>query len=226
MNVQFGEGFLKFLFYDRMMGIPVFLILMILVVLFPFLSRRIYWLSSSYRLPDVRPPNIMEKGWLFFLRGSLLFVKTAIIIGFAGWILFGIVLLFGAGLIMFHDLIKVFSSNLTFTFRIFSSNFVPVIIGMLLIISGGWLAKFLLINLAGEGTDDAFRLRYRLYWYSIIAVLSVILLLLNIYIMGILFGFIAFFPLKKSISEYIQVLLAKKKTENEKQKVFSDITNG
>ena len=138
------------------MGIPVFLILMILVVLFPFLSRRIYWLSSSYRLPDVRPPNIIEKGWFNFLHGSFLFAKTAIIIGFAGWILLGMILLSMAGLIMFHDLTMVFSSNLTFTFRIFSSNFVPLIIGMLLIFSGGWFAKCLHVDLAEEGADNTY----------------------------------------------------------------------
>jgi hypothetical protein len=205
MGVGIGGEFIASLLQIRMMGIPVFFI--ILVMAFGaqwFFNQKISWLSSAYRLPETRPPTDVEKSWFHFLQSSLRFIRTAIQIGLAGWILLGITLLFAAGLIICRDLMQMLSSHSKFSLNFVSANLVPIVIGLLLAFSGSGLIVYLRKNLQGDTPDGALNSKSRFYWYAILAVLSVILLFLRFTVMGILFGFISFYPLARFLVNMIR----------------------
>lgn len=199
MGAYISSGALWDLIQTRMLGIPVFLILLILVFFFPLLSKYFHWSPAAQ--PEPRP-GTAKKSAPSFMDVALTFFRTWIYIGLAGWILLGAVLLACAGLIILQDLMISLSAHRSIPSQIISNNLLPIVVGLFLIIAGGWSGVYFHRNFTAG--IDLIRNKMRLFWYALIGFSGFLLIILKFYIMGIILAFIAIGPLRQYISGFFR----------------------
>jgi hypothetical protein len=199
MGASISGGVLLDLILTRMLGIPVFLVLLVLVFFFPLLSKYFHWGSAAE--PGSKP-GIAKKNAPSFLDVALTFFRTWIYIGFAGWILLGVILLACAGWIILQDLLISLSAHRSIPSQIISNNLLPIIVGWLLIIAGGWSGVY--FHKYFDSGIDLLRKKMWLFWYALIAFSGFLLIILKFYVMGIILVFIAIGALRQNISDFVR----------------------
>jgi hypothetical protein len=199
MGAYISGGALWDFIQTRMLGIPVFLILLILVFFFPLLSKYFHWNPTARPGPG---PDTAKKSAPSFMDVALTFFRTWIYIGFAGWILLGAILLACAGLIILQDFMISLSAHRPIPSQIFSNNLLPIVVGWLLIIAGGSSGVYFHRNFTAG--IELIRKKMRLFWYALIAFSGFLLIILKYYIMGAILVFIAIGALRQYISDFVR----------------------
>jgi uncharacterized membrane protein HdeD (DUF308 family) len=85
--------------------------------------------------------------------------------------------------------------------QIISNNFLPIFVGWLLIISGGWSGVY--FHKHFDSGIDLIRKKMRLFWYALIAFSGFLLMNLKFFLMGAILVFIAIGALRRNISDFI-----------------------
>ncbi len=217
MGASVSGGLLRDLILTRMLGIPVFLVLLVLVFFFPLLSKYFHWDIAARPGPK---PGVVKKSAPSFIDVALTFFRTWIYIGFAGWILLGVILLVCAGLIILQDLMISLSAHRSIPSQIISNNLLPIFVGWLLIIAGGWSGVYFHKNF--DAGIDLIRKKMRLFWYVLIAFSGFLLIILKFYIMGIILVFVAIGSLRQFISDFFHRLRSNGKAGVAGSRIFKD----
>jgi hypothetical protein len=220
MSTSISGNVLLGLILTRMLGIPVFLILLVLLFFFPALAGRYGWKS-----PGAKPesgPGVASTPASSLEGVVLIFFRTWIYLGLLGWVLLGATLLAGAGLIIFHDLAGVFPPHLHSVFGIFFNNLLPIGIGWLLIISGVWSGLYFRRNC--ENGVELLREKFRTYWYGLIAFTGLLLLVLGFVTMGVVLLLLALGPLRHTLFALLR--RPKGETSSAGKRIFKDYESG
>ena len=217
MGASVSGGLLRDLILTRMLGIPVFLVLLVLVFFFPLLSKYFHWDIAARPGPK---PGVVKKSAPSFIDVALTFFRTWIYVGFAGWILLGVILFVCAGLIILQDLMISLSAYQSIPSQIISNNLLPIFVGWLLIIAGGWSGVYFHKNF--NAGIDLIRKKMRLFWYALIAFSGFLLIILKFYIMGIILVFVAIGSLWQFISDFFRRLGSNGKAGVAGSRIFKD----
>jgi hypothetical protein len=217
MGASISGDVLRDLILTRMLGIPVFLVLLVLVFFFPLLSKYCNWNIAAQ--PGSKPGAVKQSA-PSLIDVALTFFRTWIYVGFAGWILLGAILLACAVLIILQDLFIFLSAHRSITFQIFSNNLLPIVVGWLLIIAGGWSGVYFHKNF--DAGIDLIRKKMRLFWYALVAFSGFLLIILKYYIMGTILVFIAIGALRQYISDFVRRRRPNGKADVAGSRIFKD----
>jgi membrane protein insertase Oxa1/YidC/SpoIIIJ len=172
MNDNFEHDFVVFIAYGKIWGVPVMLwligLLILLNAIVPKLIAKFTYNAESRYYYDTGSPNSAEKGWLFFRRGTFLFLRTAIKLGLAAWIVGG-----AATLLMV--IISLLFDREALSDPLYPGILYPYItsggIALWVLIYGIGLLVFFLTNLEGKDAHVNYSQKNKLIMISLFAFL-------------------------------------------------------